>query len=117
VRFFLGLGESGSFPAGLKAVADWFPKRERALAIGVFNAGANIGAILTPILVPAITLEPVTPQPVHPPRAAALALRAPRVRAPRVRAPRQVRAPRVPRVQAAPQVRAARLRARREPGV
>jgi ACS family hexuronate transporter-like MFS transporter len=56
VRFFLGLGESGSFPAGLKAVADWFPKRERALAIGIFNAGSNIGAILTPLLVPAITL-------------------------------------------------------------
>jgi ACS family hexuronate transporter-like MFS transporter len=55
-RFFLGLGESGSFPASLKAVADWFPKRERALAIGVFNAGTNIGAILTPLLVPAITL-------------------------------------------------------------
>ena len=55
-RFFLGLGESGSFPAGLKAVADWFPKRERALAIGIFNAGSNIGAILTPLLVPAITL-------------------------------------------------------------
>ena len=55
-RFFLGLGESGSFPASLKAVADWFPGRERALAIGVFNAGSNIGAILTPLLVPAITL-------------------------------------------------------------
>jgi ACS family hexuronate transporter-like MFS transporter len=56
VRFILGVGESGNFPAGLKAVADWFPKRERTLAIGVFNAGSNIGAILTPILVPAITL-------------------------------------------------------------
>ncbi len=56
VRFMLGVGESGNFPAGLKAVADWFPKRERTLAIGVFNAGSNIGAILTPILVPAITL-------------------------------------------------------------
>jgi ACS family hexuronate transporter-like MFS transporter len=55
-RFFLGLGESGSFPASLKAVADWFPGRERALAIGIFNAGSNIGAILTPLLVPAITL-------------------------------------------------------------
>jgi MFS transporter, ACS family, hexuronate transporter len=56
VRFVLGIGESGNFPSGLKAVADWFPKRERTLAIGVFNAGSNIGAILTPILVPAITL-------------------------------------------------------------
>jgi ACS family hexuronate transporter-like MFS transporter len=56
VRFLLGIGESGNFPAGLRAVADWFPKRERTLAIGIFNAGTNIGAILTPIIVPAITL-------------------------------------------------------------
>jgi ACS family hexuronate transporter-like MFS transporter len=51
-RFVLGLGESGNFPAGVKAVAEWFPKSERALAIGIFNAGANIGAILTPMLAP-----------------------------------------------------------------
>jgi ACS family hexuronate transporter-like MFS transporter len=56
-RFALGLGESGNFPAGLKAVAEWFPQRERALAIGVFNAGANVGAIVTPLLVPAIALS------------------------------------------------------------
>ena len=55
-RFALGIGESGNFPASLKAVADWFPKRERALAIGIFNAGANFGAILTPLLVPALTI-------------------------------------------------------------
>jgi ACS family hexuronate transporter-like MFS transporter len=55
-RFVLGLGESGNFPASLKAVADWFPKRERALAIGIFNAGANVGAILTPLIVPALTV-------------------------------------------------------------
>ncbi|PZU08050.1 MFS transporter [Sphingomonas sp.] len=55
-RFALGLGESGNFPAGLKTVADWFPQRERALAVGIFNAGANVGAIVTPLLVPAITL-------------------------------------------------------------
>jgi len=55
-RFAIGLGESGNFPAGLKAVAEWFPKRERALATGIFNAGANIGAIVTPLIVPAITL-------------------------------------------------------------
>ncbi|RDE07547.1 MFS transporter [Sphingomonas aracearum] len=55
-RFALGLGESGNFPAGLKAVAEWFPQRERALAVGLFNAGANVGAILTPLLVPAITI-------------------------------------------------------------
>lgn len=55
-RFALGIGESGNFPAGLKAVAEWFPQRERALAVGIFNAGANVGAIITPLLVPAITL-------------------------------------------------------------
>ena len=52
VRFGLGLGESGNFPAGVKAVTEWFPARERALAIGIFNAGANVGAIVTPLIVP-----------------------------------------------------------------
>jgi ACS family hexuronate transporter-like MFS transporter len=56
VRIGLGLGESGNFPGGLKAVAEWFPKKERALAVGLFNAGANVGAIITPLIVPAITL-------------------------------------------------------------
>ena len=56
VRFALGIGESGNFPAGLKVVAEWFPQRERAFAIGLFNAGANVGAIATPLIVPAITL-------------------------------------------------------------
>lgn len=56
VRFLLGIGESGNFPAGLKAVAEWFPPQERALATGIFNAGSNIGAIVTPLVVPAITL-------------------------------------------------------------
>ncbi len=56
VRFMLGIGESGNFPAGLKAVTEWFPKKERALATGIFNAGANVGAIITPLIVPAITL-------------------------------------------------------------
>jgi ACS family hexuronate transporter-like MFS transporter len=55
-RFALGIGESGNFPAGLKAVAEWFPQRERAFAIGIFNAGANIGAIVTPLLVPALAI-------------------------------------------------------------
>lgn len=55
-RFILGIGESGNFPAGLKAVTEWFPARERALATGLFNAGANVGAIITPLVVPAITL-------------------------------------------------------------
>lgn len=56
VRFALGLGESGNFPSGLKAVAEWFPQRERAFAVGLFNAGANVGAIVTPLLVPAIAI-------------------------------------------------------------
>ncbi|WP_037099912.1 MFS transporter [Rhodanobacter sp. 115] len=53
-RFALGLGESGNFPAAIKAVAEWFPQRERALATGIFNSGSNIGAIAAPILVPVI---------------------------------------------------------------
>ncbi|WP_062344781.1 MFS transporter [Novosphingobium sp. CCH12-A3] len=55
-RFGLGVGESGNFPAGIRAVTDWFPQRERAYAIGLFNAGANVGAIITPLLVPALVL-------------------------------------------------------------
>jgi ACS family hexuronate transporter-like MFS transporter len=55
VRFALGLGESGNFPAAIKTVAEWFPKRERALATGVFNSGTNVGALLTPLVVPWIT--------------------------------------------------------------
>ena len=54
VRAALGLGESGNFPAAIKAVAEWFPKKERALATGLFNAGASIGAVISPILVPLI---------------------------------------------------------------
>lgn len=56
VRIPLALGESGAFPASLAAVSEWFPTRERALAIGLFNAGSNIGAILAPLIVPLITL-------------------------------------------------------------
>ena len=48
-RSALGLGESGTFPSSIKAVAEWFPKKERAFATGIFNSGTNIGAILTPI--------------------------------------------------------------------
>lgn len=55
-RFLLGLGEAGNFPASIKTVAEWFPKKERALATGIFNAGANVGALVTPILVPVITI-------------------------------------------------------------
>ena len=56
VRFGLGIGESGNFPAGIRAVTDWFPQKERAFAIGLFNAGANVGAIVTPLLVPFLVL-------------------------------------------------------------
>jgi ACS family hexuronate transporter-like MFS transporter len=55
-RFALGLGEAGNFPAAIKTVAEWFPRRERALATGIFNSGTNIGALVTPIVVPAITI-------------------------------------------------------------
>lgn len=53
-RFMLGLGESANFPAAIKTVAEWFPKRERAFATGIFNSGANIGAIVAPLLVPIV---------------------------------------------------------------
>lgn len=56
-RFALGLGEAGNFPAAVKATADWFPKKERALAVGIFNSGSNVGAIITPIIVPIIVLS------------------------------------------------------------
>jgi MFS transporter, ACS family, hexuronate transporter len=54
VRFVLGLGEAGNFPASIKTVSEWFPKKERALATGIFNAGTNVGALATPLLVPLI---------------------------------------------------------------
>jgi MFS transporter, ACS family, hexuronate transporter len=56
-RFILGIGESANFPASVKTVAEWFPKRERALATGIFNSGSNIGAIVAPIIVTYITLS------------------------------------------------------------
>ncbi|MFT4074025.1 MAG: MFS transporter [Asticcacaulis sp.] len=59
-RVALGIGESGSFPSSLKAVTEWFPQRERALAAGIFNAGSNIGAIIAPLLVPMIALGAVS---------------------------------------------------------
>ena len=52
VRAALGIGESGNFPAAIKVVAEWFPKKERALATGIFNSGANIGAVVAPVMVP-----------------------------------------------------------------
>lgn len=56
-RFMLGVGEAGNFPSAIKSVAEWFPKKERAFATGIFNAGSNIGIILTAIFVPIITIN------------------------------------------------------------
>lgn len=50
IRFLLGVGEAGNFPSAVRTVAEWFPKRERALATGLFNCGSNVGAILAPLL-------------------------------------------------------------------
>jgi MFS transporter, ACS family, hexuronate transporter len=56
-RFALGVGESANFPAAIKTVADWFPQQERSLATGIFNSGANLGAVLAPLLVPLIAVR------------------------------------------------------------
>ena len=56
-RFALGFGEGGNFPAAVKTVSEWFPRRERALATGLFNSGSNVGAILAPLCVPWLTLN------------------------------------------------------------
>jgi ACS family hexuronate transporter-like MFS transporter len=56
-RVCLGLGESGNFPAAIKTIAEWFPQSERSLATGIFNSGANVGAILAPLIVPWVTLH------------------------------------------------------------
>ena len=56
-RFALGLGESANFPAAVKTVAEWFPRRERALCTGIFNSGSNVGAIVAPLTVPIIALS------------------------------------------------------------
>lgn len=55
-RGLLGVSESGNFPAAIKTIAEWFPKRERALATGIFNSGSNVGAIIAPLAVPAIVV-------------------------------------------------------------
>jgi MFS transporter, ACS family, hexuronate transporter len=55
-RGLLGISESGNFPAAIKTIAEWFPKKERALATGIFNSGTNVGAIVAPIAVPAIVI-------------------------------------------------------------
>jgi ACS family hexuronate transporter-like MFS transporter len=56
-RGALGLGESGNFPGAIKTTAEWFPRKERALATGIFNAGSNVGAIVAPLMVPFIALR------------------------------------------------------------
>jgi ACS family hexuronate transporter-like MFS transporter len=56
-RFGLGLGESANFPAAIKAVAEWFPGKERALATGILNSGSNVGAMVAPLLVPFVALR------------------------------------------------------------
>ena len=56
-RLALGIGESGNFPAAIKTISEWFPRKERALATGIFNSGSNIGAIVAPLLVPIIALN------------------------------------------------------------
>ena len=56
-RFALGLGEAANFPAGIKAIAEWFPRKERAFAAGLFNAGTNVGALTAPLAVPWLTLS------------------------------------------------------------
>src|SRR5690348_4694227 len=56
-RFLLGLAEAPNFPAAIKTVAEWFPKKERALATGTFNSGANIGAIVAPATAPWIAVH------------------------------------------------------------
>jgi len=55
-RGLLGISEAGNFPAAIKTVAEWFPKKERAFATGIFNSGTNVGAIVAPIAVPAIVI-------------------------------------------------------------
>src|SRR6266699_2270442 len=56
-RFALGFGEAAVFPASIKAVAEWFPKKERALATGIFNSGSNVGAVVAPLTVPWIAVH------------------------------------------------------------
>ena len=56
-RFSLAVGQSGNFPSAIKAVAEWFPKKDRALAVGIFNGGANMGTILSPLIIPLLVLN------------------------------------------------------------
>lgn len=56
-RFGLAVGQSGNFPSAIKAVTEWFPKKDRALAVSVFNGGANVGMVLSPLIAPALVLS------------------------------------------------------------
>jgi ACS family hexuronate transporter-like MFS transporter len=56
-RIFLGLGESGNFPAAIKATSEWFPTEERAKAVGLFNSGSNASALIAPLLVASVTAK------------------------------------------------------------
>jgi len=56
-RFSLAIGQSGNFPSAIKAVAEWFPKKDRALAVGIFNGGANVGTMISPLVIPALVLS------------------------------------------------------------
>lgn len=56
-RLALGIGESGNFPVAIKTISEWFPRKERALATGIFNSGSNIGAVVAPLIVPIIALN------------------------------------------------------------
>jgi ACS family hexuronate transporter-like MFS transporter len=55
-RFTLAVGQSGNFPSAIKAVAEWFPRKERALAVSIFNGGSNMGTILSPLIIPGLVL-------------------------------------------------------------
>ena len=55
-RFSLSIGQSGNFPVAIKTVAEWFPKKERALAVSIFNGGANVGTMLAPLVIPLVVL-------------------------------------------------------------
>jgi len=56
-RFSLAVGQSGNFPSAIKGVAEWFPKKDRALAVGIFNGGSNMGTILSPLIIPILVLS------------------------------------------------------------
>ena len=55
-RFALSIGQSGNFPVAIKTVTEWFPKKERALAVGIFNGGANVGTMIAPLVIPVVVV-------------------------------------------------------------